>query len=319
MAGFLGFLGGNYNKPGPGVRKDEPKKPPFIRFWQLFFRKLSKLIQLNLLFLIPVAVIAALIFGIIFLGMGQPLICLIPIILLSPFVAGMTMITRNFVREDHAFVFSDFMDAVKKNWKPFLINGIICYIFTALLYIAIRYYLVMSSKGWMFAIALGVSILIGMLFLFAQYYVPVMIITFDLKLKQIYKNAIIFAIVGLWRNLLLAVIFAVLLFANYVAFYVTSVFTILAMALILLIAFSFISYLINFAVYPLIEKMMIKPYYEKKNQPAEAENKEEKPTAAEAADDAQRGLDSDLPEYVFVDGKLVRKYSDDESVFRDKT
>lgn len=333
MAGFLGIFGGNYSRPGPGVRKDEPQKPPFIRFWQLFFRKLSKLIELNLLFLIPVVIVCALIFGIAFLGVTQsPLSVLVnsplsylPVILLSPFVAGLTMITRNFAREEHAFIFSDFMDAVKKNWKPFFINGIICYIFVSIIYVALRYYIAMSGKGWMFVIALSISILVSVIFLFAQYYIPVMIITLDLTLKQIYRNAIIFAILGLWRNLMLTVIFAVLFFANFVAFYIQMPLTVLiAITLIILIAFSFISYLVNFAVYPLIEKMIIKPYYAKQNASADEDTTQSELETPEKIEEAisneEEKSSVNEPEYVFINGKLVKKYpnSDEENVFKDK-
>jgi len=292
-----------------------------IHFGQLFIRKLSKLIELNLLFLIPTIVVFALSVGITLLGVPQPILCFIPVILLSPFIAGLTMITRNFAREDHAFVLSDFIDAVKKNWKPFLINGVICYIFGSVIYVALRYYLLMSGKGWMYVIALSISILVALLFLFSQYYIPVMIITFDLKLKQIYRNAIIFAFLGLWRNLMLTVIFVVLIFANYVAFFIQMpLLVMIAIVLILLIAFSFVSFLTNFTVYPLIEKMIIKPYYEKQNAPVVADTTQNEPAILEGTqgDKESSAVADTAPEYVFVDGKLVKKYPHDDSVFKDK-
>ena len=48
---FLGLFG-NYDKPGPGVDKDEPKKAAPVRFFEILWRKLSKLVQLNLTFMI---------------------------------------------------------------------------------------------------------------------------------------------------------------------------------------------------------------------------------------------------------------------------
>lgn len=316
MAGFKLF-GGNYNRPGPGVRKDEQKKPPLIRFWTVFFRKLSKLIQLNLLFMIPVIVVCALILGLnVFIS--QPLLLFMPIILLSPFIAGLTMITRNFAREEHAFVLSDFIETVKKNWKPFFINGIICYVFSILLYVAVKYYLAMGARGWIFTIALAICIMVSCLFVFSQYYVPTMIITLDLKLKQIYKNALIFAFLGLWRNLMLTAIFAVLIFINVVIYYMMMPLAIIIdLLLIILIAFSFASYLINFAAYPLIEKMIIKPYYEKQNAPADKE--EEEPAAIEELKENEANS-VDQPEYVFIDGRLVKRPKDDDEIlFNDKT
>ena len=49
--GLFGF--GNYDKPGPGVSKDEPPKAAPIRFFEILARKFSKLVQLNLIFMIP--------------------------------------------------------------------------------------------------------------------------------------------------------------------------------------------------------------------------------------------------------------------------
>ena len=59
---FLGLFG-NYDKPGPGVDKDEPKKAAPVRFFEILWRKLSKLVQLNLTFMIPFIVVIALMVG----------------------------------------------------------------------------------------------------------------------------------------------------------------------------------------------------------------------------------------------------------------
>ena len=331
MAGFSLF--GNYSRPGPGVRKDEPKKPPLIRFFQLYFRKFMDLIKLNMLFAVPVILIAALIYFISRFTM-QPLILCIPLILLSPFYAGITFVTRNYAREEHAFIFSDFKDTVASNWKLFLFNGVICYVFFSLISVCLNFYYSVSSKGILFTIPFGISVMILFLFLFAQYYIPLMIVTFDLKLKQLYKNGLIFAIVGLWRNLLLTAIFAVLLFINYFLFYLFPALVILIDGILLLFfAFSFVSFLTNFTVYPLIEKMMIKPYYEKQNAPQDDDSNVNAPEQKPADDTADNGENetektedkpaaSDDSEYVFYNGKLVKRSSlgdENDSVFEDRT
>ena len=56
---FLGIFG-NYDKPGPGVNKDEPQKAAPVRFFEIFLRKFTKLVQLNLIFAIPATVAVAL-------------------------------------------------------------------------------------------------------------------------------------------------------------------------------------------------------------------------------------------------------------------
>ena len=48
----MGLFTKNYSKPGKGVEKDEQQKRPFFLFFELFFAKFWKMIQLNLLYLL---------------------------------------------------------------------------------------------------------------------------------------------------------------------------------------------------------------------------------------------------------------------------
>ena len=199
---FLGLFG-NYDKPGPGVDKDEPKKAAPVRFFEILWRKLSKLVQLNLTFMIPFIVVIALMVGVFLLPVPHFLYATsffgvldlyilyavtLPLILLSPFTCGLAYVTRNFAREEHAFVWSDFWDAVKNNWKPALLNGVIVYLAYVILSFSIFFYSTRVSDNWMFMIPLAVCCILSILMLFAQYYIPVMIVTFDLKLRHIYRT-----------------------------------------------------------------------------------------------------------------------------------
>lgn len=314
MSGFSLF--GGYQKPGPGVSKSAPQKPPVQRFFEVLFRKFFELVKLNLLFLVPFAVVGILSY-LVGLLTGQAFLWNLPFVLLSPFIAGLTFVTRNYTREEHAFIASDFKDAVLLNWKQFSIHGIICYVLASLITYCIRfYYTLAASQGTLFMVLFGVSIAVFLVFVFMQYYIPLMIVTFDLSLKQIYKNAFIFAIVGLWRNILLTAIFGAILFLNYFLYYMNPAVVLLVNGfLVLLIAFSLSSFLINFTVYPLIEKLMIHPALEPSNTEPPEEG-EEQPTA-----DREEEKNSE-PEYVFYQGKLVKKSTledDDGSIFQDRS
>jgi uncharacterized membrane protein YesL len=258
----LGLFSSNYNRPGPGIYKNQPKKKPFFLFWEIFFRKFWQLIQLNLLFCVPVIAVFALM---VLLSGVTSLAALVnlPLILLFPFIGGLTMITRNYAREEHAFLLSDFMGAVKKNWAAFLANGIVSYVLYLILSIAITYYNSQIKENSIFVVPFALCVGIAFLFIAAQYYIPVMIITFDLKLSQIYKNALIFAIIGLWRNLLLTVLLGLLIFVFYILFQLMPLTILIAVCLLLFLMFSFVMFLINFVVYPLIDKTMIQPFQEK--------------------------------------------------------
>ena len=48
MAGFFGLF--NYEKEGPGISKNAPKKKTFIVFFETFFRNFWKFIVINLVF-----------------------------------------------------------------------------------------------------------------------------------------------------------------------------------------------------------------------------------------------------------------------------
>ncbi|HEX2985934.1 MAG TPA: DUF624 domain-containing protein [Caproiciproducens sp.] len=267
----MGLFQINYDRPGPGVNKDEPPKKPFFRFFEIFFRKFWKLVQLNLLFCVPVAI--ALLFVYLIGRTAAPtFLSMLPFLLVAPFVAGLTMVTRNFAREEHAFVLSDFLEAIQKNWAAFLINGALCLVVYLILSVALSYYSAQISKNFIFFVPFGLCIAIAVLFVFAQYYVPVMVITFDLKLNQVYKNAFIFSIVGLWRNLLLSLLLGVILLGMDILIRWMPLTFLIAAFLLIFNLFAFIMFLINFTVYPLIDKIMIQPYKEKKSDPDDTED-----------------------------------------------
>lgn len=280
----MGLFSINYNKPGPGVSKDAPVKKPFFRFWEVYFRKFFDLIKLNMLFAIPTAVTIVLVFafGFFISGINQSLSFLgyLPFVLLSPFVAGLTFVCRNYAREEHAFILSDFWDAVKNNWKQFLINGLICYVFYMLMSVAISFYSTQVQQNSLLYVSLVVCLVLAFLFICAQFYIPVMIITFDLSLSKIYKNALIFAIIGLWRNLMLIAIIGVFILAAVIFFLVLPPLAIMVLLVLLIFwAFGFFGFLVNFAVYPLLVKYIIKPYEkeqeDKKNALGETSEEEE--------------------------------------------
>lgn len=249
----------DYNRPGPGVSKDAPPKKPLVRFFAILKRKFFDLIKLNLLFVISVIIACTLMVLLNFVpAISGTYLIFLPFVFVSPFVAGLTIVTRNYAREEHAFIFSDYKDCVKENWKAFLINGFVCYAVLFIISFAVNYYASTCSKNHISFVLMVVCISILVLFLSSQYYVPIMIVTFNLNLKQIYTNALMFSIIGLWRNLFLTVVFAAMIYGLYImqAMILTIMIEILLFVFIL---FSLCMYLINFTVYPLIEKTMIKP------------------------------------------------------------
>ncbi len=326
---FLGLFG-NYDKPGPGVSKDETPKAAPIRFFEIYFRKFTKLVQANLTFLIPTIVAGILMVllylfpthfmfqlptedGVLRLDVWNMYVVPLPVILLFPFMAGLTFICRNFAREEHAFIWSDFWTAVKNNWKYFLLNGAVVYLAYFLLSFSMIYYFNRASQDSLFYVPFWLCIVISVIFLFAQYYLPVMFITFDLKFGQVYKNALIFTIAGLGRNLLVTVILGVLVILIIGVIPIMPLTVLLLLLFFSLIFFSFAGFLINFAVYPIIDRYLIQPYQQKLHEEKYGTPKEKEKDPLE---EKYGGLFSQEPEdedggeeekFVYINGKLVEK------------
>lgn len=250
MAGLFGLF--NYAKEGPGVAKNAPKKRSFIIFLEILGRKIWNLTVAGLLWSV----------------------CSLPIVTCGLADAGLTRITRNYAREKHAFVWADFIESIKKNWKTALPVGIINVIITAVLCYNAYYYVGAWMEGLapdftlMDYVIIGVNLMVLVTFSWMKFYIPFLMVTFNLKLKQIYKNAFLFAGANLPVNLLITVILlavyailggAVLLFAG-------TDFSIGVLVIVLALAVSVVpgvrSLLIQFCIFPAIKRLMIDPYYE---------------------------------------------------------
>ncbi len=268
MGGFFGLF--DYSKPGPGIAKDAPPKPRVMVFLDIFTRKFWNLIKINLLFSIfNIPALVLLIFMGVFstslfppvngidlymdlivrLVIGSFFIC-IPLITVGPAQAGFTYLLRNYAREEHAFIWSDFKEHALKNFKESVIISLVDLVVVLLVVVDIYLYLKMSNGSILFSIATAFLALSFVVFLMMHLYIYPMLVTFKLSIKQIYKNALIFSIIRFLPNLGILLLCAVLLV---VTFYLPVV----GFILFPLITVSTISLITNFYVYPSLKKYMI--------------------------------------------------------------
>ena len=278
----MGLFNG-YLKEGPGVSKDAPEKHRFFLFFELFGRKFTRLIQLNLLFfvcLIPIAIGLYTSFGFnpnIFADGAvnmevlktQPLIQLsgdivglviyiLSLFITGPAIAGFTYVIRNFQRQEHAWVMSDFKDNFKSNFKQATILAFIDSVVYFLLYVAFVFYTYAlpahSSPLTNFAPMLtAVIVVIAIVYTWMHYYIYVMMVTFDLRLKDIMRNALIFALGKLPLNVMITLICGAIVIASVIFN------TVIGIILSAIITLSLIGYIIVFSVYPTIENYLIAP------------------------------------------------------------
>lgn len=232
----------DYTKAGPGIAKNAPKKKPFFEFFELYFRKFWKLLELNLL---------------------TALFC-IPVVTIGPAIAGMTRVLRNYRLEKNAFIFHDFWKGFSGNLKQSIPIGLLDILFAVSAYAALQVYPAMykNSDSIIYIILCVISISFALTLLMMNFYIFPMIVATDLSLANIIKNSFFLTCVGLKKNIitLIIVVFIVLLLGVMIILHPLSV------IIIPIWPISFLGFLIMFNSYPLIQKYVIDPYYEERGE-----------------------------------------------------
>ncbi len=266
----MGLFTPNYNKPGPGVYKDAPEKHRIWQFFEIFGNQLSKLSLANIIYFIAMLPLVGGLLLCFKLDFSAPSIIVLKnanqidligfiLIIASIFISfpatlGFTFILRNIQRREHAWIWHDFIRHTKANYVKGVLNGII---------VLVTYYLLFNAFGMYRSFIFDIGILntvlssfivvITMLFTWMQFYVNTMIVTFDLKLKDIYKNALIFALGKLPLNILISIV-------NIIVLMIILMIPIMVITGLLwfLILYSLFGIITVFMVYPTIDKYMIK-------------------------------------------------------------
>lgn len=291
MAGFFGLF--DYSKPGPGVAKDGPRKKGFVVFFEIYFRKFWKLITANLLFVLVS----------------------LPVVTVGFANAGLTYITRNFAREKHAFIYGDFMDAIKKNKKQAFFVGLINLLITVVIVFDIYFFWSNNSGEILASIMFALILSVALIFTFMKYYMNIMMITFKFTIKQMYKNSLILAFAGLKQNLVVFIVLLLLYAGGAALIYMIPAVGLPVVILVYIFMFpAFRSLLIQFNVFPVIKKFIIDPYYR--------DHPDEDKDAKKALNILEESEIEDEEEPIFVDtgvsddpqpkSSFPRQYSDQE-------
>lgn len=314
----------NFTRPGKGIEKDDQELTGIVKFFTVFYRRTSKFMQLNLIFMIPflcAALLSAVIFflpvqrytlelaitaNVVHLSLWELYVVPIPFFLLSPFYVGMMVVAKRLANEEYSFIWSEYWQGVKDNWKQGLMNGIMMYVaYAALSFAAVYYYNGRSSEEWYGFIPLAAVFIVALLLILAELYIPLMIASVELNFYSIFKNSLILGIMGLLRNILTIVIIAVLVFALYMMQYVVLT-LLIALALIALLFFSFSSYVIVYRGYPMINDYIIAPYEKKLKADKEPEESLQEDEETSDKEESIKEEDEE-PEYVYYNGKLVKR------------
>lgn len=242
MAGFFGI--GNYNKAGSGIAKDNQSKGRLKLFFEILGVRIWKLFALNLIYLIA---------------------C-IPVVTVGPATAGMIKVLKNYSIDKNAYVWLDFIESYKKNFFKALVIGIVDLI---AYFGLISGYFIYSTlaldperTSTIYYVLFIVTISVGFMFTIMNYYIYLMLVSTDLSVKNIVKNAVALTFlspknngIALLSNIILPIMMFLLIKLNLQFFIFLFIFPA-----------SFIGFIVCFCCYPVVQKYVINPYYESRGE-----------------------------------------------------
>ena len=176
--------------------------------------------------------------------LGSTLLCI------GPFQAGFSQIYRNMYRQSGLFFFSDFKDGMKTNLKQSVISMIISMGVTALILTAIGFYSGFEGDSAKMGTAISTFfIVLFFIFVMVQNMVWQMIVSVDLPLRKIYKNAMLFVLLkpGQTFGLLLVTVIMLLGIPFVLLFAATYVANAIVIFYYLMFALSFVQYMNAYA------------------------------------------------------------------------
>ena len=187
---------------------------------------------------------------------------------------GVTYVLRGFVRGDASFMLNDYFYAIKRNWKQGFFLGLLDAAVIFFLGFDFVYFQGMLGTFTMDLMYFAI-IALGILYFFMRFYIYHLQITFELSIRKILKNALIFTTLGVKRNLMafIGMICMTALCAGLVALIVL-LFGLnllpLPLMVVLLVYFSSTAFMASYAAYPIIDRYMIAPYAQEQDEEDDA-------------------------------------------------
>ncbi|MBE5803152.1 MAG: DUF624 domain-containing protein [Clostridiales bacterium] len=210
-----------YGKSGKGdYTKEDLPTTRWQLFWEMLRVRLSNLCRLNLMYMViwlPAIIVLMIGATSIFTSLiGEDgaivenapallqsiiqltLILLIPCIFITGIATpGVAYVTRNWSRDEHAFIWSDFKDAVKANWKQGLVVSLVTSILPLAVYTGWGVYGDMAENSAVMLVPQVLVLMVGLLWSLAVTYMYPLMVSYELKLKDLMRNAFLLAVARL--------------------------------------------------------------------------------------------------------------------------
>lgn len=220
--------------------------------------------------------------------------------------AGLVMTVRKIgIEKKDVPVAKTFFGTVKENFKVFLLHGVVTYAIIACSIFAFMYYFSLLGSSLAYGSMLTVYVLFSLILTSMMFYVPIMSVTYELKISDIYKNSFILVFGNILKNIL-AMLFFIAVSLGFILWIAAAEGAMLVIAITVAVLF-----------YPLIATYAVNVIIAKGLQEnvgsftgkdllvdKEFEEKVEKIVEQQAVERADSSND-----YVFVNGKMIKRES----------
>ena len=182
---------------------------------------------------------------------------------------GATYNLRSLVRGDSCFLFSDYFYAIRRNLKQGFFVGLLDFIIIAVLavdFFYFRNYVSSLGSGFLYVFVIALIVIYTLM----RFYLYLMLVTFDLSTRKLLKNALIFSVLGIKRNVM--GLLGIVLLAALNLLIIVPCLSVGFSAPIILPLFYFLSFagfIAAYAAYPNIKRYMIDPVAPVENPDAE--------------------------------------------------
>lgn len=238
---------------------------------------------------------------------GTTLVCI------GPFQSGFATIYKNIARGNGVYIFSDIKEGIKNNWKQSLKNTFVSLIVSAVLLFGIGFYANHFEK---FGTAASVFfIVLFCAFIIVQNIVNYMIVSIDLPLSKLYKNAILFLLIKLisYVGLLALEIGLLLLLPCILLLTTTYVGYAIAIIFYFTLAFCFPQYAFAFLTNEMIDLYIVPKTKKVQDQLKAEEEAKSKEALEESEEDNDESEDSDEEDEEDDDDELEDSDDNEES------
>lgn len=220
-----------YGKSGKGdYKRDDLPRNRWQLFWEMLRIRLSGLFRLNLMTAVaylPIIYVLVVMVNALFshlVGISEvmadpeqaalaaevikdspnqiysilfsALVMAIPAIAITgPVQAGMAWITRNWARDEHAFIWSDFKDAVKENWKQALGVSVITGFVPLIMLVCWQFYGGMAqTSSMLYVVPQVLTMALGIIWMMALVFMYPMMVTYKMNLRTVIRNSLLLTI-----------------------------------------------------------------------------------------------------------------------------